>query len=204
MDISWSDVGDVLRKAAPIAAGILTGGTSAAITTVAGMVASALGCDQTPAAVQQALQTDPNAMLKLAELEANHRRDMAALAIQSRANELAADTARLSEVNATMRTEAQSEKWWVSGWRPFWGFVSALAFAFVAGLVCWLGYQAVASGNQEAMRMVPDLVGAMAMLFAIPGGILGIASWHRGKVQRLRAGEPAGGGLLASVMGGRR
>jgi hypothetical protein len=203
MDITWSDVGDVLKKAAPIAAGILTGGTSTAITTVAGLVASALGCDPTPEAVQQAIQSDPQAPFKLAELEANHRRDMAALALQARANELAADTARLAEINATMRTESASEKWWVSGWRPFWGFVSGLAFAFTAGQVCWLGFRAVSGGNQDAMRMVPDLVSAMAMLFAIPGAILGVASWHRGKEKRLRAGEPVGPGLLASVMGGK-
>lgn len=202
-DITWKDVGDALGKVAPIAANILTGGTAGAITTVAGMVASALGCEPTPSAVQQAIAADPQAMVKLAELENAHQRDMAALAMQARANELAADTARLAEVNATMRAEAASEKWWVSGWRPFWGFVSALTFAFVASLVCWLAFDAVSARNQDALRMVPDLVSAMAMLFGIPGAILGVASWHRGKEKRIRAGEAGGGGggLLGVLKG---
>lgn len=99
----------------------------------------------------------------------------------------------LAQINQTMRAESASDKWWVSGWRPFWGFVSALAFAIVAALVCWLGYQAVRTGNQDALRMVPDLVTAMAMLFGIPGAILGVASWHRGKEKRIRAGEAGRG-----------
>lgn len=203
-DISWSDVGNLLTKAAPIAAGILTGGSSTAITAVAGLIASELGCDPSPAAIQAAVQADPQAPLKLAELELNHRRDMQALAIQARSNELAAETARLGKINDTMQTESQSDKWWVSGWRPYWGFISGTAFAFVAALVCWLGFNAVSSGNQEAMRMVPDLVSAMALLFGIPGAILGVASWHRGKEKRFRAGEPARPGVLATIMGGRR
>ncbi len=145
------------------------------------IVTSVVGTDD-EAEARRRLEANPELMIRLRE---------ALLGFQVRV--LEEETKRLEMVNATMRVEAQSDKWWVSGWRPFWGFVSALAFAFVAGLVCWLGFKAVAAGDQAAMRMIPDLVSAMALLFGIPGAILGVASWHRGKEKRIRAGERADG-----------
>jgi hypothetical protein len=93
---------------------------------------------------------------------------------------------RIESVNATMRAEAKSEHWWTSGWRPYWGFVSGTAFLFVCLLVCVLAYQAVLGGHPEAMAMIPQVIGAFAALFAIPGAILGVTAWHRGKMQRGR------------------
>lgn len=186
--MEWKDIGDAVAKVAPVAANILTGNIPGAIANVGSLIASALGVEADPAAVQAAIAADSAALERIRQMELTHARDMAALSMQAQANELAAHTARMGEINATMRTEAQSDKWWVSGWRPFWGFISALAFAIVAALVCWLGFQAVASSNQEAMRMVPDLVSAMALLFGIPGAILGVASWHRGQEKRQRVG----------------
>lgn len=108
------------------------------------------------------------------------------------ANDIADRTqasADIMTVNATMQAEGKSEHWAQWGWRPYWGFASGTAFAFVCGLVCYLGYEAVLSRDQNALRMIPDLVGAFAMLFSVPGAILGVASWHRGKQKRIAAGE---------------
>ena len=105
--------------------------------------------------------------------------------------ELAAEPARLAEVNATMRAEAASNDPWTRRWRPAWGFISAGAFAFVCGLVGLLMWRAVVTHDPDAMAAVPQLINALVMLFAIPGGILGIASWHRGMEKReaLKAGN---------------
>jgi hypothetical protein len=99
------------------------------------------------------------------------------------------ETKRLESVNRTMRVESKSDDPWTRRWRPFWGFASGCAFVFVCILVCFLGYEAVTGANENALRMIPDLVTAFATLFAIPGAILGVASWHRGKMQRIEAGE---------------
>jgi Holin of 3TMs, for gene-transfer release len=92
-------------------------------------------------------------------------------------------------VNQTMQAEAKSEHWPQYSWRPFWGFISGLAFAFVVGLCCYLGYQAVGGGQPEALAMIPQLVSSFAALFAIPGAILGVSAWHRGKekIERIKA-----------------
>jgi TRAP-type C4-dicarboxylate transport system permease small subunit len=87
-----------------------------------------------------------------------------------------------------MRVEANSSGL-SSKWRPIWGIVSAAAFFVVCCLCCWLGFIAVSSGNINALNMIPQLITAFAALFSIPGAILGVASWHRGKEKRIQAGE---------------
>lgn len=94
------------------------------------------------------------------------------------------EAAVIESVNATMRSEAQSEKWPQYSWRPFWGFISAIAFLFVVVLCCFLAYKGVMMGKPEALTMIPQLVFAFAGLFGIAGAILGVASWHRGAQKR--------------------
>ncbi len=114
----------------------------------------------------------------------------------------------LKEVNETMRVEAQSPNWWASAWRPFWGGISALAFLAVCVLVCVLAWRAVTTGSADALDMVPRLTAEFAMLFTIPGAILGVASWHRGKEKRIQAGEGSGPSLvnrtIRALKGGNR
>lgn len=99
------------------------------------------------------------------------------------------ETKRLQAVNETMRVEAGSEHFLTYSWRPIWGYVSAGAFLILVVAVCFLAYQAVFSRDQNAMSMIPALVSAATMLFAIPGGILGVASWKRGqeKIEKIKA-----------------
>jgi hypothetical protein len=119
-------------------------------------------------------------MVKLKEIEVRHQERL--LDWQNR--QLQAEMKLAEEVNETMRAEAKSEHWPQWSWRPYWGFISGTAFLVVCVLVCNLAYQAVLGGKPEAMAMIPQVISAMATLFAIPGAILGVASWHRGKKQR--------------------
>ena len=90
----------------------------------------------------------------------------------------------IGSVNDTMQVESKSDNWWTSGWRPYWGFVSGTAFLFVCILVCYLMYQAVINNRPEMMALIPPVITAFTTLFAIPGAILGVTAWHRGKMQR--------------------
>lgn len=87
-------------------------------------------------------------------------------------------------VNATMQAEAKSEHWPQYSWRPFWGFVSGIAFLVVVVFCCILGYKAIIKGEADALVMIPQLISSFAALFAIPGAILGVTAWHRGKQKR--------------------
>lgn len=87
-------------------------------------------------------------------------------------------------VNVTMQAESKSEQWPQYSWRPFWGFVSGLAFLIVVSFCCFLGYKAVIGGDTDALEMIPKLVTAFAALFTIAGAILGVTAWHRGLQKR--------------------
>lgn len=73
----------------------------------------------------------------------------------------------VSEVNKTMQVEAASEHWPTYSWRPFIGFSFG---AYITSM--WL----LPLFHVSPVVMSPDLVLAV-------GGILGVASWFRGKAQ---------------------
>jgi hypothetical protein len=176
-DIDWAGVGRRVAGQAPLVGSLLFGRAGEA---VGGLIASTLGVEPSPSAVDQALSDNPEALQAIARLEAEHREQLTRMGLE-------AETARLAEINRTMRAEANSEHWPQFSWRPYWGFSSGTAFIVVTVFVCVLAYEAVMGGKPESMAMIPQLIGAMAALFAIPGTILGVTAWHRGQMQRARA-----------------
>ncbi len=172
--MDWIKVGKKLVvKGLPLLGGALAGPMGAS---AGSLLAGALGVADTPTAVHKAISADPSLIVKLKELEVKHSEFLTV-----------ADTARIKEVNVTMREESKAERWWTSAWRPFWGFASGTAFLAVSVFVCILAYQAVLGGNPGAMAVIPQMIGAFSALFAIPGAILGVTAWHRGMKQRREA-----------------
>jgi hypothetical protein len=184
MDMEWADIGKTIGKAAPLLGNVLTGNIPGAIGTVAGWIGDALGVDPTPDAVSQALKTDPQAAIMLAEIEAKRQTDLAEMGARVDLAEIDADKSQISDVNTTMRAEGASEHWPQWSWRPAIGFAFALGFLACVLFVCVLAWQAVGGGKPDAISMIPTLVSAFAALFAIPGAILGVAAHHRGKQKR--------------------
>lgn len=110
----WSDVSEVVGKVAPVLGGALGGPAGAAVGSLA---ARALGVDATPEAVADAIKQDPQAAIKLAEIEADTRKSM-------------------TEAQGSIITaEAKSESWLARNWRP-------LVMLWFAGLVggYWFGF----------------------------------------------------------------
>src|SRR3954468_16575067 len=68
--MQWSDIANIVGKAAPILGTVLGGPAGAA---VGGLVAAALGVESTPDAIAKAVAADPEAALKLAQLESDER-----------------------------------------------------------------------------------------------------------------------------------
>lgn len=112
--MEWSDVTETVGKVAPAVGGALGGPMGAA---VGGVVARALGVPESPEAVAQAVRRDPEATLKLREVEARIESSL----IEQRASVVTA--------------EAQSESWLARNWRP----LTMLWFVFLIGLH-WLGF----------------------------------------------------------------
>ncbi len=101
------------------------------------MVAQVFGGNAAqPDALAELVQKDPEAAVKLKRLETESQVELRRLATDASRYQLLAQTQQLESVNRTMRIEAQSDNWWTSGWRPYWGFISGTAFAMQVGAIC--------------------------------------------------------------------
>jgi hypothetical protein len=163
--MDWAGVAGAVGRSAPILGGLLGGPGGAA---VGALVASVLGTGATPDEVSQALAVNPDAAVRLKELEARKQVELESLLVQAESARLVAETSQIESVNATIRAEVAAEHWPSYSWRPFCGFVFGVSF-FGVYFVLPLMRLPVPSIPFEAW-------GAM-------GAVLGVASWFRGKAQ---------------------
>lgn len=161
--MNWSDLKSALGASAPLL-GSLIGGPAGA--TIGAMIASALGVPASPEAVSQAVINNPDCAVCLRQIEAEQSVRLQELASDQARAELAAETARLQAINATMQAEARSEHWPQWGWRPFIGFITGIMV---------LGCYFILPLAKIPVPAVPETVWMMLCT------ILGVASWWRGK-----------------------
>lgn len=94
--MDWKDVASTVGKAAPLLGTLLGGPAGAA---VGGLIASAIGAGNDPADVAQAL-ANPDALVKLKQIESDRTVRLQELLEQHAAGELAARTAELQTAAA--------------------------------------------------------------------------------------------------------
>lgn len=167
--MDWKDLAGIVGKSAPLLGTLIGGPAGAAI---GALVSSALGTSNTPDAVQQALTVNPDAAVKLAQIESSERVELQRMLLAHADAELTADTAGLQAVNATMQSETKGEHWPTYSWRPFVGFVFG---AMVFGVYFVL----------PLAHIAPPLVPAEVWLSL--GTVLGVASYFRGRAQVAQA-----------------
>lgn len=80
--MDWKDVGAKIANVAPVLGGAVGGPAGAVAGKAIKLIAGALGCEEKPAAVVSALQANPDALLKLKELETRHKEEIYRLTIQ--------------------------------------------------------------------------------------------------------------------------
>lgn len=180
--MNWSDIASTVGKFAPMIGTVLGGPGGLAIGSI---VASALGVENTADAVAKELAANPEAAIKLREIESNERLKLQELAVQQAGNEMNAAAQAAESVNKTMQAESASEHWPTYSWRPAIGF--AVALNVIASSVLVLAvFVPVMFGVAAAAGAVAQLPMALGGLAGINGTvlpILGIASWFRGKAQ---------------------
>nr|WP_289108757.1 3TM-type holin [uncultured Halomonas sp.] len=129
--MNWRDVAETVAKAAPALGGVLAGPAGAGAGT---LIARALGVDDNPQAVQAAMHADPQAAIKLREVEASLTQAL----IQQR--------------GSVVTAEANGESWLQRSWRP----LTMLFFVALIG-AHWLGFTDD-SVSDEVVLSVLDLV----------------------------------------------
>jgi hypothetical protein len=91
-----------IANAAPLLGSILGPGGAVAGTAIK-VIASALGVEEQPAAIEAEIQANPEALLKLKELEANHKIEWEKLAIEG-------ERLRLTDVQSARQRQIDTEK----------------------------------------------------------------------------------------------
>jgi hypothetical protein len=156
---------DWLNTIMPTAATLLG---SPALGVAVKFLAGKLGVEQaTVDTVQTALTTlneTPEGRIKMAQIDAELKTHAMDIGLETERIALSA----LEAINKTMQAEAASEHWPTYSWRPFCGFVFGVMF---------LGVYFVLPLLHQPVPVVPS-----EAWIAI-GGVLGVASWFRGKAQ---------------------
>ncbi|MFT6986235.1 MAG: hypothetical protein ACJAT7_002058 [Psychromonas sp.] len=193
----WDSIKSLIGNSAPII-GTLIGGPAG--TAVGSMVASALGVENTPAAIEQELRNNPDALVKIKQLESDERIALKKLAFKHA--ELESDERQLAIVqqNATMQAELASNDAYVRRWRPTFGYAVCLTWTllFLGLTVSMVFYP------EKAAALVTSVV-ALTPLFTIALSVLGISIHKRSQDKQVSAGkDPVGivAGLKKAIKGG--
>lgn len=109
--MNWSDIGSLVGRAAPIVGTLLGGPAGAA---VGALVASALNVPADPDAVNAALAGNPDAMVRVAELQMNAKVQLEQLAVVAESNRLqyeaAQYTAEVADRDSARKLAAQQPR----------------------------------------------------------------------------------------------
>jgi len=180
----WSDIAETVGQAAPMVGGLLAGpaGSSAGR-----LVASALGVENKPDAVKTAINNDPKWKVKLKQLEQEHARELRRMSLE-------AETARLAEINATMRAEAKADDAYVRRWRPTFGYIAALSMAALMGGIVYV-MVAEPQYTAEIVRAVAAIQPLLATMLAV----LGVNIDRRSKDKQVQKGQRPDSGILGAL-----
>ena len=185
--MDWKKLGvRVAKIGAPLLGGALGGPGGAAIGSI---VASLFGVDNDPGAIYQAVQSDPQAAVKLRELELNHKERLEELQVERARIDMEERLGTIRQINETMRAESKSEHWIQYSWRPVNGYAFAAAILLI----------------YFALPLAGKIPPAVPQWIWIGWGtILGVTTWDRGKEKRTAAGENKPGmidGVITAIRG---
>lgn len=158
--MDWKDIAGTVGKAAPLL-GTLVGGPAGAA--VGGLIASALGAAATPDDVSQALSTDPEAAVKLRQIEADRTVKLQELVEQHAQAELQAHTNAL-QAEAADRADARGKN---SGRDAVWWIATAVltTFAVIMATVLYGCWQLLGGGvtikDVSVVAAISGLVGSV-------------------------------------------
>lgn len=177
----WDKVKSLIGSSAPLI-GTLIGGPVG--TAVGGLVSSALGVENTQQAIEKELAANPEAILKLKQLEALHEVELKHLAFEHAKLESEERKLVLTQQHATMQAELASNDPYVRRWRPTWGYSMCAAWVLL-----FLSLAVVMMFNPEQAATVVNSVVAMTPLFGIGLTVLGINIHKRSQDKQVSMGN---------------
>jgi len=101
--MTWKDIGDFVKKGAPLLGSVLGGPAGGAI---GSLVSSAFGSDEDPAKLLSIMESDPEALSKLKDLEFKHHERLEELSIEAARVQLEESKAYLADTQSARQREA--------------------------------------------------------------------------------------------------
>jgi hypothetical protein len=158
-----------LAQFAPMIAGWLGGAKAEDVAGKVVGIAQAVTGQSAPDAALAAIQADPALSLQFQKAVLDQQAQLAQIAADVEKAQLAADQANTAVVNQTLQVEAKADHWPTYAWRPCFGFAWIGAYFIIPVLRGWWPNIAQPSIPPEAWVAI--------------GGVLGVASFFRGKMQ---------------------
>ena len=171
--MSWSKVKEVIGDSAPLI-GSMIGGPAGGV--IGAIVSSALGVGNSSSDIYKELTSNPDALIKIKELELNHKVKLESLYID-------ADTQRLTQVNETYRAEIKQEDKFVKYWRPLFGYA-----LIVTWVMTWYAIVDTILTNVEQAPLIINALVGTTTLWGVALAVLGVAVHNRSKDKHLMAG----------------
>ena len=169
--MDWKEVGKKVASLGLPLLGTAIGGPGGGA--IGAVVASALGLeDDNPELVAEALKQDPNAAIKLQEIQTRHKEALEEIAFKKFKAGLDTEIAIEQEVTKrgdttqqTMRAELQADSGYRAGWRPLFGYITALG---TGGLLFSLVYS-IFKNPAEAGDIIEAATVVIFMMLTVLG-----------------------------------
>jgi hypothetical protein len=172
--MNWDKVKSLVGKSAPLL-GTLVGGPMGTAVTI---LASAFGTEATPDALEKAIVTDPDAVLRLRSLEDNNRTLLSQAAITS-------ELTMFEQTHQTIRAELAIEDKFKSYWRPAFGYAMVLSW-----LMVWGGIMYSIFDNAANAKLVINALADTTVLWGVALSVLGVQISKRSQDKQVAAGAP--------------
>jgi gas vesicle protein len=174
--MNWKDIGNMVAQAAPLLGSVLGGPAGGA---VGEMVAQALGTDNNPDKIADALKNNPDAMVKLKEFELAQTVELQKLKLQEAA-------AYIADIQDARKTEIDRVK--ASGHADVNLYI--LAWTVVISFFITTGILLFATLPQNQANIVYMLLGTLGTGFAtVLGYFFGSSKGSADKTQLLSGGK---------------
>jgi len=188
--MNWKDIATTIAKVAPGLGTIIGGPVGAIAGSGISLIARALGAEETPDAVMQAISADPQAMAKIREVELNNEVKIQRMVYQTIQTAESGWTDRFKSMN---KADGQST-------RPKIALMMAWMLAIPYVLIgCAITYAVVTE-----MVMIEEMWPTLLAYLSVP---LGLLRAYFGDLRREHAqgqGQQVDFGLLGGMFGGRK
>ncbi|MFM2590052.1 3TM-type holin [Vibrio sp. TBV020] len=193
----WDKVKSMIASAAPLVGGLIGGPVGGS---VGALVAHTLGVENTPEAIEAELKSNPDALLKIKQMESDERIRLRELAYQHAELESAERKLALTEQHKLMKAELDSEDSYVRRWRPTFGYAVCAAWTSL-----FFGIALLMLIHPEHTEAAFTGAAKLTGLFSVALTVLGLNIHKRSQDKQVSSGViPAGvlGSVASKLRGG--